>query len=94
MLKSFGWFDYNLKQNLFLLGMLMLDYLLLLTSSVCGLFFNNFSRGKNAALAMNGQANSPKLGICFLGLEDKSIKWTSPGSLSQLGHYHLWGRQE
>lgn len=40
---------------------------------------------------MNGQANSPKLGICFLGLEDKSIKWTSPDSLSKLGHYHLWG---
>lgn len=71
----------------------MLDYMLLLTSSVCGLFVNNFPRGKNAALAMNGQTNSPKLGICFLGLEGKSVKWTSPDSLSKLGHYHLWGRQ-
>lgn len=61
--------------------------MLLLTSSVCGLFFNTFPRGKIAALAINGQTNSPKFGICFL------VKWTNPDSVSELDHYHLLGRQ-
>lgn len=57
--------------------------MLLLTSSICGLFFNNFLRKKNAALAMNGGLVHRNQVSALLGLEASLVKWVSSESCSK-----------